>query len=245
MLNSPQSPLLNTLERLGALSEEVGGLIKIKPFKDWKGSSWQHRILSMRLLNAGEMLEVYDYCEKYEGEAKTQAYMIEIVLRSLYMVDGQMLASDEEVLKYNQSCKTSLSRVEYLRLWAVNLEQVVIARLHSIYEQLQLKQIRIVNGQYQCEVSGRIFDKIPENSKILKYGIGEIISGEELKKPDLDLSIYNFEDEVEPSFTKPIETPVVEDKPKEFNYICQCGEGFDLLEEFTSHRENCKEAGTV
>ena len=244
MLNSPQSPLLNTLERLGALSEDSGGLIKIKPFKDWKGSSWQHKILSMRLLNAGEMLEVYDYCEKYEGEAKTQAYMIEIVLRSLYMVDGQMLASDDEVLKFNQNNKTSLNRVEYLRLWAVNLEQVVIARLHSIYEQLQLKQIRIVNGQYLCEVSGQTLDKIPENSRILKYGIGEIVSGESLKIPNLDLSIYNFEDEVAPSFVKPVET-FVETPQKEFNYICHCNQGFDLLEEFTSHRENCKEAGKV
>jgi hypothetical protein len=160
------------------------------------------------------------------------------------MVEGQMLASDEEVLKYNQQCKVSLSRVEYLRMWAVNLEQAVLLRLHSIYEQLQLKQLRIVNKQYLCEITGQIFDKIPEGSKILKYGIGEILSEEALKTPDLDLSIYDFEEESTKSVPPVLQESVLK-APKEFNFICNCNKGFDLLEEFTAHRETCKEAGKI
>ena len=176
MLNAPKSPLLDILERLAALSNEEGGLVKIKPFRDWKGSTWQNKIFTMRLLNAGEMLEVYEYCSKFTGNAKEQAYYIEILIRSLYSVDGVSLAPEEEVAKYNKACNVNLSKLEYLRLWAGNLEQIVVLRLHSIYDQLQLKQIRLVNDQYLCEASGVTYDSLPEGCRKIKYGIGEILA---------------------------------------------------------------------
>jgi hypothetical protein len=243
MLNSPSSPLLSILEKLASLTEEEGGLIKIKPFRDWKGSSWQNKIFTMRLLNAGEMLEVYDFCDKYTGTARDQAYYIEIIIRSLFSVDGQQLAEDEEVLKYNQKCSTSLSRLEYLRLWAGNLEQVVLLRLHSIYEQLQIKQIRLVNGQFLCEISGNTFNDLPKDCKVIKYGIGEILSKEILENKEIDLSNYDFEkEEVEQTFipleenNKELEEPL----NQEFDYICICGKGFNSFEEYSQHRENCE-----
>lgn len=237
MLNAPNSPLLNIFERLGALSEDEGGLIEIKPFKDWKGTNWQHKILKMRLLNVGEMLEVYDYCEKYKGEAKDQAYYIEILIRSLYSLDGQMLAPSEEVEKYNQDYKTKLTRIEYLRLWLQNLEQVVVIRLHSIYEQLQLKQLRLVNGQYLCENNGEILTELPPNAIKLKYSIGEVIT-EQVEGVD-----YDFATPVVQSFSKPQER--VEETYKEFDYYCDCGQGFDNFEDFKSHRETCNKISEV
>lgn len=236
MLNAPNSPLLNIFERLGALSEDEGGLIEIKPFRDWKGSGWQNKILKMRLLNVGEMLEVYDYCEKYQGNAKDQAYYIEILIRSLYSLDGQMLAPSEEVEKYNQDYKTKLSRIEYLRLWLNNIEQVVVIRLHSVYEQLQLKQLRLVNGQYLCEDTGQVVNDFPPSARRIKYAIGEIVT--DVK----DETAYDFnEPKIETSFTPPLETKVV----AEFDYYCNCGQGFESIEEFTAHRENCNESAAI
>ena len=244
MLNSPQSPLLSELERLAALTDTEGGILRIKPFRDWKGTLWQNKLFQMRLLNAGEMLEVYDYCEKYQGNAKDQAFYIEIIIRSLFGIDESILASDEEVLKYNEQCKTKLSRVEYLRLWAGNLEQVVLLRLYSIYEQLQAKQIRKLNDQYLCEVTGKISDKLQEGDKIIDYGIGEIISKEGLEQKDLDLSIYNLEDTKKESIEiEQVQVETVGSIEKDLSYMCTfCEEKFSTVEELAQHRENCSKA---
>jgi len=116
-------------------------------------------------------------------------------------------------------------------------------RLHSIYEQLQVKQVRLVNGQYLCAFTGNLFDKLPAGCKILKYNISEILSQEALSNPIIDLSIYNFEEEEkqETTFIKPEIEEEIFNEVAEHDYSCICGEGFDSIEELNVHRENCKE----
>jgi hypothetical protein len=132
----------------------------------------------MRLCNSGEMLDIGEFLSKYPDTAKEQANKIEILIRSLFTVEGQPLAPEEDVKKYNTTHNTDISKLQYLRLWAINLEQLVVDRLYAAYTGLQAKQLRKVNGQYMCDVTAKVFSTIPEGAIPIFYSISEIISPE-------------------------------------------------------------------
>ena len=242
----PDSLLLRQLEDLAGLSKKTG-LIEIKPFRLWKGDSyWSNVKFKMRLCNAGEVLEVASYGDKYSSNAQEKAVKIEIVIRSIYEIDNQVLGSSEEVNKYNETHNTSLTRIEYLRIWANNLEQLVIDTLYNTYVSLQMKQVRLVFNQAMCENCGTVYerDKLPEGSREIMYSTGEIICSSclsDIHEGEVDFKLKENKPREESSFN------IVEEKEEEIlekssSYICMCKKEFDTFEEFTTHRAECPEA---
>lgn len=239
------SVLLTQLENLAALTRR-NGLLEIKPFRTWKGNKdWSKAIFTMRLCNAGEVLDIASYSDQFTTDAKEKAIKIDTVIRSLYEINGINVVSPEELSKYNQNHNTNLTRIERLRIWAKDLEQLVIDVLYNTYVGLQLKQVRLVTDQMMCESCGMYYEKekLPEGSKYIKYSVGEIVCNECLKT--VPLNEFDFEEELKLEIKQNESEEKVSEQQtykEEASYICACKSEFNTLEEFTSHRVNCPEA---
>jgi predicted Zn-ribbon and HTH transcriptional regulator len=176
-MNNFESTLMRNLENLAALSEK-NGLIEIKPFKNWKSSKfWAEAIFKLRLCNAGEVLEISEYASQFPEDARERAIKIETVARSLYEINGITIGSPDEILKYNNNHNTSLTRIEFLRNWVKDLEQIVVDTLYNIYISLQLKQMRLLINQVECAACGNIYEKtnLHQETKWVLYSTSEII----------------------------------------------------------------------
>jgi len=182
------NPRAQSLEDLGIILGN--GIIDIKPFRDWVGSpSWQHTIFSMRLCNAGEVLDMAEASSFFsEGVSRQQVSKLEILSRSITSIDSRAIITQEELNKYNTDYKTEFSSPrEWISVYLKNLESVVVDRLDAVYGALQLKQGRQLRGEYQCSVTGNTFTKsnIPEGSLYLQYSLQEIITPDGmLAEPD-------------------------------------------------------------
>lgn len=187
--------LLNQLEDLGALTDqnnESKGLINIKPFRDWISNSWSKKVFTFRLCNVGELLDINNELDKLPTFTRDLASKREFVIRSIYKIDEKVLVPEEEVARYNEQTKNNLSRIEYLRTWIKNIEPIVLDRLYSIYEALELKQIRLLTNNVICEITGKLYlkDKVPEGSEFIRNCLGEIISKEGLESEIYNKDIY-------------------------------------------------------
>jgi hypothetical protein len=240
----PDSSLLRQLENLASLSEDTGSA-EIKPFKSWKSSKyWSNAIFKMRLCNAGEVIEIASYGDQFSITAKDYITKLDTVIRSVFKINDNGLGDPEEVSKYNKNNSTSLNRIEYLRIWANNLEQVVVETLYTNYVALQMKQLRLVMNQCACEVCGQIYEKgkLPEGTKTVLYSTGEIVCGNCIGL--INPEDFDFKEENKVQITKPEETDQEQnnDVTEKKSYICVCKQEFDELEEFVQHRTGCEKA---
>jgi hypothetical protein len=183
--------ILKEFEDLGALSSN-GGLIKIKPFRDWVQSSWAKKIFELRLCNTGEIIDIYKELDTVPVYARELSSKIEFIIRSIYSIDTRIFSPEDEVQKYNEMNNTNLTRIEYLRAWIKNVEGVVINRMYAIYELLEVKQIRLLSNQVLCEITGKTFPKeeIPEGSILINNCLGEIITKEGLEMEGINIEVY-------------------------------------------------------
>lgn len=244
--------VLKSLEDLGALSEQ-SGLFEIKPFKDWKGTSWCDKIFTMRLCNAGELVDVTAYCNEFPESARTSVMKVELLIRSVWAVDGRALISPEDLQKFNAASSTNLSDQEYLRNWALNLEQVVVDRLNVIYGGLQMKQVRRLQGFHLCDVCGKTYTNIGDDFEVLQYSLAEVIcpsclSGTDLKDYDLvkkaaDEKVPKVDDNQ--SSVGASSEGVTTSSFGHSSYACECGAELNSIEEFTIHRETCEKASHI
>jgi hypothetical protein len=199
----------------------------------------------MRLCNAGDILEITSYCDTVPQTARTQATKLELVARSVWSIDGIRLISEEELVKYNESHKSNMTMLDYLRLWTRNLEALVVDRLEAVYDGLLQKQIRSIQGVALCEVCNTPYLEVPEGSKRILYSLGEIICPACLTT--VNLADYDFTAETVVQPTSPPATPVPQQEPEERSfggtqdgYHCdRCEQNFDEYEVFMAHRETC------
>lgn len=241
--------ILHQLTNLAALSER-NGLIEIKPFKSWKKDKyWAEAVFKIRLLNAGEILEVASYSDQFTSDAKEKAVKIETVARCLYEINGVPLGSSEELTKYNERHNSKLTRLEYLRNWVKDLEQLVLDYIYTNYVGLQMKQVRLVTNQQMCEICGQVWEKenVPLGSKETRYSVGEIVCGNCIKENLLNTDDFDFFEEYKNQSTSPLEEKKEEDSlnkevSKETHYTCVCNQEFDTLEKFVEHRSECPKA---
>jgi hypothetical protein len=248
----PINNILTSLEELGQITSE-SSVFEIKPFRDWKATKWQHKVFGMRLCNAGETLDIAKYCDEIPETARSIVSMHETLIRSIWSIDKKALITAEELKKYNDQHKSTLSEHQYLRGWIQRVEDIVVERLNSVYVGLQLKQIRMLNGTLSCGYCGTVYteENVPEGSFVLKYNIAEIICSD--CKDKIIQADYDFEQDAE-EVTKPEEvvsetkteaSKVLKEPQSSFdysNYICKCGKELESLEEFTTHRESCPKA---
>ncbi len=226
--------ILKALENLGALSSNFG-LYEIKPFRDWHGSDWEHKIFTFRLLNAGELLDIMRSAPELSGEAKEYYKKFELLSRSIWAVEKRPLITEEEVKTYNESNKTEFTIQEFLVRWVRNLEDVVLSRLDAIYTGLQVKQVRILQGVYGCAECGNVFKEIPKNAAVLEYSLAEIICNNCL--PVVDKTLYDFklshQQPPPPSETK------LENTQVNLAHKCNCGKEFEDIESYRTHIQTC------
>jgi len=236
---SKMFPVLSSLENLGALSDNFG-IYEIKPFKDWKDSIWKEKVFGMRLCNAGQVLEISSYCGNYPQASHVQITKIELIIRAVYSISGAPLVSQETLQKYNEMHKSQLSALDFLRLWAGNLEQLILDRLDGIYGGLQAKQERLLQGVLMCEGCGIVFTEHPADAKKLKYSLAEVLCAKCIEDPPSGhLREFDFD---EPSLKQPL-TSEPSFTTSSFAYTCsQCQEKFGTHEELTEHRGNCQGA---
>lgn len=255
--NIPDAQLLIQLENLAALSNN-SGLIEIKPFRNWKGTPyWANAIFKMRLCNSDETLEIASQCAQFPIDAKDRVNKRETLIRSIYAINEITIAGVDELAKYNNKHNTNLGRIEYLRIWIGNLEQLVTDTLFDVYIGLQMKQLRLVLNQCVCESCGQPYDKsdLPKDSKKIFYSIGEIVCGNCIEH--IDLLEFDFNEKQTQTIEPVIQTELVKNNDLTSNpgqstetsieeesapYTCVCGKEFNILEEFVDHRTGCSEA---
>ncbi len=246
------STLLKSLEELGALNDETG-VFELKPFSDWVGNKiWRNKIFSMRLCNVGEMLDILSFLGNMNDSEKAQAMRVELFIRSIFSINHEPLLSPLDLQKHNEQCNSSLSKEEYLRIWARNLEQIVLERFDFVYAALQMKQARILQNISSCVICGNVFsNSMVEGAKVLKYSLHEIVCKNCIPQVKEFGSELDFEDEVKEKIESKSEVKVeeefldssfVDSSDSEYPYVCVCGEKFNVFEDFVSHRETCQKA---
>lgn len=220
------------------------GLYEVKPFKDWRTTAWCEKVFTMRLCNAGEILDIMSYCNTVPELGRIQATKFEILIRSIFHIDGRTLITDEELESYNRLHDTALSKLEYLRFWVRNLEQVVVDRLDAVYGGLQHKQDRLLRQKYICGSCGMEFSELPKDCVELKYSIADMICDGCIKT-------------VEPEYFDMVNVEIITEEPEptedgntdtleEDSYVCSdCNEKFPDYEKFEHHRKSHTESGVV
>jgi hypothetical protein len=242
------SPLLNAFQNLGAISSNYG-LYKIKPFRDWSGTGWQHKIFTFRLCNTGEVLEILKSAPDLIGEARTHYKKLEFLSRAIWEIDGSPIVTSEEVNDYNNRHHTELTLHEFVINWMHNLEDIIVERLDAIYAGLQVKQIRLLQGLNLCPDCGNVFKDIPDGSLALDYALGEIICTDCVAS--VDRSLYDFKpvniattvavSSEEALNDKDVNSDAVNtESTVDMPYICRCEKGFPDVESYQSHIQVCE-----
>lgn len=245
MIQHYSNPYLKSLEDLGAITNN--GIFELKPFRDWVGTPWQHRIFSMRLCNAGELIDIFNYLQDFPQSSRDYVLILETIIRSVWKIEGQVLVTREELQEYNNQAGTDFSELSYLRMWVKNLEQPVVERLNAVYSSLQTKQVRQLIGVKLCGSCGTTYATTSlGNHKVLKYSLAEIIC--ENCIPNINSSNYDFvEEKVEQkteTFTESslkAKSENVHQLPDLDSFICsECNKTFLTIEELSSHRLVCE-----
>lgn len=248
---TPANPILQSLQDLGQLSTD-SGLHKVKPFRDWKGNKWQNKTFTYRLCNAGEIFDILEYASNFPEYVHAQITKTEILIRAIWSIDERPLITDAELKTYNDQHRSKLSDKDYLRMWVRNVENIVIERLYSIYEALQAKQIRQLNGILLCPECGMTYGdgEVPDGSFKLETDVADIICAN--CAPHVNEDKYDFKTIPE----SPVVTPTPEESKSENpivdvpagqsfdyqSYVCACGKECSTLEEFAEHRQTCPKA---
>jgi len=254
------NPLLESLQNLAQISSNFG-LFKVKPFKDWVGSKWKERVFTFRLCNAGELLDISQYNSEIMELARPYTLKIELLIRSVWEIDGRQLVTTEELKKYNDTHHVKLTEHEYLRMWFRNVEQIVIDKLYVVYESLQAKQVRILQKLWLCGHCGNLFteEEIPDGSYKLEYSTDDILCKEcipQVKEGTFDFEMVEVEappekaQEEGESTTEQVKEPEKDQEPKKpltgsihfTTYVCKCGTTCDTLEQFVEHRQRCPQS---
>lgn len=239
MISPYPNPFLSGLEDLGAITST--GLYEIKPFKDWSNTLWKDKIFSMRLCNAGELVDILEHVSEYSTSARDFLTIHETLIRAIHAIDGMPLVTSEKLQEYNKHAGTNFTELSFLRSWIRNIEQPVLERLNAVYAALQTKQIRKVYGLNICAACETTFSEVPENSAILLYSVAEIVCNKCL--PITELS--NFDIAPNPSANVTLvkddnnTTDIESNLPQDF--VCTlCNTSFTSVEELSAHRENCE-----
>jgi hypothetical protein len=183
------------------------------------GSPLRNTIITYRLLNVGELEDCTIYCARFPESVRSEKMMIERLVRAIWKFNGVFLCTKETVDSYNKANDTELTELDYKRMKLRNMEGVVRDRLDAIYLNLQLKQVRMLQGKVMCHVSGEVFpvNNTPEGSIKVRYSIGEIISGTvwgkltDSEKADVEFLMQGL---------MPVkEVPVAEEKQQKITHI--------------------------
>ena len=178
---------LAILSELGALKDPITNqvnLIDLKPFFDWTNNPLRNTILTMRLLNVGELEDIEEYLASFAEGARKEKRTTEILIRSVWRFNGVDLCRKEDLDLFNKDREgKEFTELEYKRWHIRNFEVLVRDRLDAIYAGMQHKQVRALQGYVMCHVTGKLYPikDIPEGSIRIRYSLAEIIAGDAYK----------------------------------------------------------------
>ena len=146
------------------------GVIEVCPFKHLEGSPLQKEKWQMRLLNAGEILEVLSIVRSIAGrptDDEAQLQKTEMFIRSVVTRNGRFLVDKEALDAYNKDNgreDNPASTLELARLGVRNLEQFILNTWDLEYARLLKKQENYIMGYVICQHCGQ---KLPRTEKDL------------------------------------------------------------------------------
>lgn len=144
------------------------GLIDVYPFVHLEGSPLQKEKWQMRLLNAGELLEVLGIVRGISGrmtDDEAQLQKTEMFIRSVVTRNGRFLVDKEAVDAYNKDNgreDNPASHLELARIGVKNLEQFILNVWDLEYAKLLQKQENYIMGYVVCKHCGQ---KLPRTEK--------------------------------------------------------------------------------
>jgi len=155
---------LNRMYKIGDI-----GLVKVKPFEYLENSPWKDEEWEMRLLNAGELLEVMQTVRSMidqQTEDERQLQLIEMFIRSVVRRNGRLLVSDADVEQYNKDHNLegdrAITRMQLARLAAREIEQYVLNTWNNQYAILLSKQQNLIMGVVVCKNCGQMHPRETE-----------------------------------------------------------------------------------
>jgi len=114
---------------------------KFKPFKDWKNSRLQNVEVTMRLLTAGENDDITSSIGSLPITSQISKIIMEQLARSLVTINGEAVASEENVRKYNESHNLEgnqkITATELVVMKLKDMDQSIIDVLNNEYSNLQ------------------------------------------------------------------------------------------------------------
>lgn len=162
---SKQYSALDNMISLGDI-----GIIDVYPFAHLEGSPLQREKWQMRLLNAGELLEVLSIVRGISGritDDETQLQKTEMFIRSVVTRNGRYLVDKEAIEAYNKDNgreDNPASHLELARIGVRNLEQFILNTWDLEYARLLQKQENFIMGYIVCKHCGQ---KLPRSEKDL------------------------------------------------------------------------------
>lgn len=135
------------------------GRVKMYPFKHLNGSPWQNECWEMRLLNAGEILEIMRIVRGNPDrltQDELQEQKLEMFIKSVVSRNGKPLVTQETTDRYNRDHKTDLTITEVARISVKNLEQYILNAWDAAYAVLMAKQENLVQGRVVCKTCGSL-----------------------------------------------------------------------------------------
>lgn len=217
------------------------GLIELKPFREWIGSSFCHKKFTMRLLNAGEMEDVLTYLSNFPSTVYEQKLRVELFIRSVWAIDGVVLCRAEDLLNWNENRETEPDdEMGYLRKKIRDMEQNVLERFEVLYTGLSQKQMRQLMGLWLCGSCKSLLKKKTEGFVRTQYDLAEGLCKSCFEA--LSEEQKNSYDFLEGSYKpKPAVPAMVQQQSADNGINCRyCGEKFSSYDEVDAHiAENC------
>ncbi len=123
---------------------------KVKPFRDWKESTYKDLEIEIGLLDVGENLEVADIIGNLSILPQVVRSKIEILARAIIFINGKPPCTDEDLERYNRENKlegqNKLNFLEYKKNVISKWSLVVLNRIHEEYTELLDDQVEFLTG---------------------------------------------------------------------------------------------------
>jgi len=141
--------MASVLEQLGIATRGLEETVQ--PFLPWAGSPIQEWTVTLRMLNAGDLISL---AEKTSGVSPMEAaYLskIHLLATALVSINGRPIVNEEDVESYNKEHNLTgvheISLYDYKVLFIKKLTELVVNRLAFAYDEMQDKYVSKILGK--------------------------------------------------------------------------------------------------
>lgn len=139
----------------------------VKPFEKWENSEFKNTTIELRLLDAGENLEITELIGNDPLLVQALKSKVEILARAIESVNGKPPCTAEDLERYNKENKTNLTFLEYKKNIISKWNLIVLNRLDEEYRELMDDQIEVLTGvrPKRDTVNATFFEQPPTDAE--------------------------------------------------------------------------------